>query len=110
MAVLGIDFDGTMVDGDYKPLPGLKDAINLLREKGHKIVINSCNNPKWIDKVLNNHDIRYDHICGIDGPSGKPNCDLFIDDKGYHFPYNGNWTDELPKIIERVKNLDNRKW
>lgn len=107
MAVIGIDFDGTMVDADYNALPGLKDAINQLREQNHKIVIHSANNKSWIERTLNNLDIRYDYIW--DG-KGKPNCDIFLDDKGYHFPYNGSWTDELPKIIDRLKGLDNRKW
>lgn len=107
MAVLAIDFDNTMVVGD-KPLPGIKDAINRLRELGHKIIVHSCNNTKWIERVLNNNDIRFDYIVTNDG--GKPLADLYIDDKGYHFPYNGDWNEELPRVLLRLEGLDNRKW
>jgi hydroxymethylpyrimidine pyrophosphatase-like HAD family hydrolase len=107
MAVLAIDFDNTMVSGD-QPLEGVKEAINILREQGHKIIIHSCNGTKWIKKVLDSNEIRYDFVCENDG--GKPLADLYIDDKGYHFPFNGSWTEELPKIQERIKGKDNRKW
>lgn len=112
MAVLAIDFDNTMVVGD-KPLPGVKEAINTLREQGHKVLIHSCNNPEWIGLVLTNNDIRYDAIYdgkGNKNHEGKPLADLYIDDKGYHFPHNGDWNLELPKILDRIKGLDNRKW
>lgn len=107
MAVLAVDFDNTMFEGD-KPLPGVKEAINILREKGHKIVIHSCNNKSWIERCLNNNDIRFDHIC--DNANGKPLADLYVDDKGYYFPYNGDWSEELPKILTRIEGKDNRKW
>lgn len=107
MAVVAIDFDNTMVNHD-QPLPFVKEAINSLREAGHKVIIHSCNNKSWIERTLNNNDIRFDHIC--DNDQGKPLADLYIDDKGYHFPYNGDWKAELPSIFERLKGLDNRKW
>src|SRR3954468_24038432 len=104
--LIGIDFDGTMFDRD-QPLPGVKDAINVLREKGHKVMIFSCNSTKWIEKCLNNHDIRFDYIWEGD----KPNCGLFIDDRGYRFPRNGDWSLELPKITEIVdKGVEPYKW
>lgn len=107
MALLAIDFDNTMVNGD-QPLPGVRQAINILREAGHKILIHSCNSSQWIERVLNNHDIRFDHIHSNN--DGKPLADLYIDDKGYHFPHNGDWNVELPNIVERLHGLDNRKW
>jgi hydroxymethylpyrimidine pyrophosphatase-like HAD family hydrolase len=104
MAVLAIDFDHTLVDGD-KLRPFAREAINILREKGHKIVIHSCNNWKWIEKVLDNSDVRYDHIWTGEG---KPLADLYVDDKGYH--YRGDWESEVNDILLRVEGLDNRKW
>jgi hydroxymethylpyrimidine pyrophosphatase-like HAD family hydrolase len=106
MAVIGVDLDNTLVLVD-KALEGAKEAINILREAKHKIVIHSCNNKSWIEKVLNNNDIRYDYIWD---QVGKPLCDLYVDDKGYHFPKNGNWNEQLPLILERLSGLDNRKW
>ena len=117
MAVIAIDWDATIVDERTNPLPGAIDAIKLLREKGHKVVINSCNDPKWIKKNLEEWGCPVDHIMGLGtGPTFKNKskvlADLYVDDRGYHFPYKGNWDNEIQKILEddRVKDKDNRKW
>lgn len=96
--IVAIDFDGTLVQHD-KALEGAKDAVNLLREKGHKIVIYSCNNRDWIKRVLDNNSIRYDWIYGKLEfmKEGKPVADLYIDDRGYRF--NGNWAEEIKDIL-----------
>ena len=108
MAVLAIDFDHTLVDGD-KPLEGAREAINILREEGHKIVIHSCNNTEWIKKVLNDNDIRFDYIWGSSSRrEPKPICDIYIDDKGFRF--SGSWKEDLPQILDLLKGFDNRKW
>lgn len=101
MAVIAVDLDHTLVEGD-KALPGAKEAINILREKGHKILIHSCNNYQWVERVLNDNDIRFDSIWER---KGKPVADLYIDDKGYRFA--GNWESELPAITELVSGFDN---
>ena len=104
MALIAVDFDHTLVEGD-KPRDGAKQAINILREKGHKILIYSCNETSWIKKVLDNADIRYD---GVYEGKKKPLADLYIDDKGYH--YKGDWLGEVDEILSRVGGMDNRKW
>ncbi|HVI39171.1 MAG TPA: hypothetical protein VM577_00795, partial [Anaerovoracaceae bacterium] len=100
--------DHTLVEGkDARPYA--KEAINILREAGYKIIIHSCNNKSWIEKVLNDNDIRYDYIwCAesVDKPTtfrndAKPVADLYIDDRGYHF--RGNWEKELPEILSRLE-------
>lgn len=108
MAVVAIDWDHTLMDGE-EWLPGAKDAIRLLREKGHKVCIHSCNNPAWIEKCLNNAGIVVDLVwkgkakeISLNGQ--KPVADLYIDDKGYHFQ--GNWPTEIHNVLDR---LDNRK-
>lgn len=108
MAVIAIDFDNTLVFVT-QPLEGAREAINALREAGHKIVIHTCNREAHVKQVLDNNDMRYDRIHGNES-KGKPLADLYIDDKGYHFPYNGSWLPELPEILARVEGLDNRKW
>ena len=108
MAVIAVDFDNVIVVGK-EPLPGARDAINLLRELGHKVLVHSCNREAWIKEVLDNNDMRYDKVHGNES-KGKPMADLYIDDKGYHFPYNGNWNEELPKVLARIEGVDNRKW
>lgn len=107
MGVVAIDWDNTLMSGK-EWLPGAKDALRRLREEGHKVIIHSCNGPKWIEKNLREAGLIVDHICEAD--QGKPLADLYIDDKGYHFPYNGDWSPELPKVLERLKDKDNRKW
>lgn len=98
MAVIAIDFDNTLVNGDV-PIPGAREAVNLLREMGHKVFIHSCNNKKWIQKVLDDNDIRYDYI--YDGGDGaKLVADLYVDDRGYHF--RGDWASEVIDILSRV--------
>ena len=108
MAVIAIDFDRTIVDDQYEPLEGAKKAINAFREAGHKVIIHSCNNPKWIEKVLTDHDIRFDDIWA--DQKGKPMADLYVDDRGYRF--NGNWNVESDEILqhEHIENKDTRKW
>ncbi len=109
MAVVAIDFDNTLVNGK-DALIGAREAINILRELGHKIIIHSCNEPEWIERVLNDNDIRFDLIWKGRAGVGKPLADLYVDDKGYHFPHNGNWSEELPAILVRLEGKDNRKW
>lgn len=108
MAVIAIDFDNTLVFA-VEPLNGAREAVNALREAGHKVVIHSCNREAHVKHVLDNNDIRYDRVHGNES-KGKPLADLYVDDKGYHFPYNGDWNVELPKVLARLEGLDNRKW
>lgn len=106
---LAIDFDGTIRDWDTsKPFPGARDAINLLREHGHKIMIHSCNNPTWIEQWLDDYDIRFDSIWGYTNPDcgHKPIAALYIDDRGYHFK--SNWPEDVKEILSRLKTVPER--
>lgn len=94
-----IDFDHTLVDHDL-PLPGAKEAIARLKEAGYAIMIHSCNNKEWIEKVMRVNDMHFDHIW--DG-QGKPAVDAYIDDRGVGF--DGNWT----KAVEEVLNMEKRR-
>lgn len=101
MALIAVDLDGTLVNGSAA-ITGAREAMNILREHGHKIMIFSCNSVDWVKKVLANNDIRYDSIYGDTYKDGKkPICDLYIDDRGYHFK--GDWIGELHKILKRVE-------
>lgn len=91
---IAIDFDGVICDWKDNPIAGVKDAISTLRERGYKIIIHSCNNPKYIEKWLNNNDIRFDSIWIDDG---KPVAEYYIDDHGVRF--NNNWTEILTEIL-----------
>jgi hydroxymethylpyrimidine pyrophosphatase-like HAD family hydrolase len=104
MALIGLDFDHTIVDGDVVR-DYAREAINIWREAGHKVVIHSCNNPRWIEKVLRENRIVVDHIWD---DKGKLLADLYVDDKGYH--YKGDWKSEVNDVLKRVEGMDNRKW
>lgn len=94
--VLAIDFDHTICDtaaprDSYHryppPLPGAREAISRLREKGYCILIHSCNAPKWIEEWMRHHDIRYDYIWG-ESPRDcgqKPVAHRYIDDRAMRF-------------------------
>ena len=94
MSTIAIDFDETIVEfprnpspgaranSTSKPMPGARDAINLLREQGHKIIIHSCNRAAYIEQVLNDNDIRYDSIWTKEG---KPVASIYLDDRGLRF-------------------------
>lgn len=107
MAVLAIDWDNTLMSGRTW-LPGAQDALKRLSELGHRVIIWSCNERNWIEKNLEEAGIVVDWVCRKD--DGKPVADLYIDDKGYHFPYNGDWNEDLPNVLLRLEGLDNRKW
>lgn len=113
-AVIAIDWDGTIVDSSTKVkdpelLPEAKKAIARFREEGHQVVIFSANNPKWIQKWLDEWGIVVDYIWD---DKGKLNADIFVDDKGYHKPFNDSWSGHIDNILNdpRVKGRDNRRW
>ncbi len=94
-----IDFDHTLVDHDMM-LPGAKEAIMRLKEAGYGIMIHSCNGKKWIEKVLRDNDVHFDHIWDS---VGKPAVDAYIDDRGVGF--DGDW----PAAVEAVLNMEKRR-
>lgn len=93
--IAAIDFDHTIWDSpNNQPMLGAKEAINLMREKGIKIVIHSCNSRNYIEKSMERTGLHYDWIW--DHP-GKPVADIYIDDRGYHFK---GWNDyEVDRML-----------
>lgn len=102
MARIAIDFDNTLVELDTA-LYGAKDAINILREQGHEIIIHSCNRVDWIEQVLRDCDIRYDSIWD---KKGKPVCHYYIDDRGIRFE--GDWKETVALVdqLEEKRRLE----
>ncbi len=98
-----IDFDGTLCKFEFPkvgpPEPGIKKAIERLKEKGYIIKIHSCRTAKYwgndiergthihlILEFLADNDIPYDElILDMD----KPIADVYIDDRAIR--YEGNW-------------------
>lgn len=90
-----VDFDHTIVHIDT-PIPGAKEALRALKDKGYMIIIYSCNNRDWIEKVLNNNEIPYDYIYDSNRDIGKPIATWYIDDRAIGF--RGNWNTVLEEI------------
>lgn len=97
--ILAIDFDNTIHDIDNpvvgkkmgKPLQGATEALELMNEQGHKIIIHTVRgNQKHIREWFEYYDIPYDEITNI-----KPKADWYIDDKSLHFD---NWANVLNTI------------
>jgi capsule biosynthesis phosphatase len=107
---LCIDVDGVIAsfkngDESYKdvlPLPGSVDALKLLRDQGHYIILNTARHMKttnsnlgqvlaWEGKNLFDwlakFEVPYDELY-----FGKPFCDLYIDDNAFRFE---NWNNTL---------------
>lgn len=104
MALIAIDWDGTIVDNmnhqmgeRFPPLfPQAKEAIRGFRAEGHKVMIFSCNNPKWIKECLEEYEIIVDYIW----EGAKPVYDLLIDDRNVEF--SGDWHEAYTKVGERL--------
>lgn len=113
-----IDIDGTLCEikqagqsyTEVKPLPGAVEKLKALKQAGHYIILATARHMKTCDanvglvlarqgKVLfdwlENHEIVFDEIW-----FGKPNADIYIDDRGFHF--NGNWNDIEIKDLESL--------
>ena len=118
---IAIDLDGTicpikpegMTYADLEPLPGAVERIRQLKEQGHTVIIltarhmKTCNGDvgKVIARVgkltldwLDRHGIPYDEV-----HFGKPNADLYIDDRGLRFTGWDAVTDEAIALNARDK-------
>lgn len=96
MAVIVVDFDGTLVENKYPKVGKLrknaKEVMMRLMEDGHEIVINTCRAGIFegaVYEFMDKHEIPYDYInCnlpklieqyGMD--CRKISGDIYIDDK-----------------------------
>lgn len=101
--VIGIDFDYTLWDTlNNRPMPGAHEALDRIHESGHAVLIHSCNNPKWIRKVCEEHNLRVEYVWGEAGmEAGKPVCAIYVDDRAHYF--RGNWAEEVEEVLARVE-------
>ncbi len=107
-----VDLDGTICPikgtgesyADLPVLPGAAERIAALRRNGHYIIIQTARNMatrqanvgqviKHVGKItldwLERHGIEYDEI-----HFGKPNADIYIDDRALRFTDWADITDE----------------
>lgn len=115
-----IDIDGTICQikqihqsyADVLPLPGAVEKLKRLKKDGHYIILATARHMKTCEanigvviakqgkillQWLEDYDIQYDEIW-----FGKPNADLYIDDRAYRFE--GNWENILPENLVKIAN------
>lgn len=119
---IAIDFDKTIhryskgyLGGEIydPPFDGCRKALELLQEQGYKIIIYSVRNLDHPDHHtgkleanqiaqmktwFKNYHIPYDSFWT---EPGKPQVDLFIDDKGYRFT--GNWSTAVFEVLNLLQ-------
>ena len=114
---IAIDFDGVLHryskgwnGGEIydSPVPGAKEALQKLKDAGHKLYIFSTRSNKMFKKKdtpdqdvlmkawMEKHGIVFDKIWSF----GKPMADIFIDDRNIAF--RGDWT----KTFEEIKRFE----
>ena len=101
MRTIACDFDGVIHDWAHPkpgrkmglPMPGTKEALELLKSAGYTIMIHSCNRPQVIKDFMSYYQLPYDSIW--EG-QGKPVADAYLDDKGLRFE---NWNETLAAIL-----------
>ena len=99
--IIAVDFDHTIHDTDHPkpgrrmgpPIVGAIDALTQLKEQGHTIIVHSVWGSKKdiIGDWMSFYNIPYDDITNI-----KPEADIYIDNKGYHFI---TWSQTLEDIL-----------
>jgi hypothetical protein len=104
---IAVDFDHTIRDTGFtdEPLPGARDAMALIHENGHKIMIFSCNDKDHIEQWMRNHDIWFDAIW--DG-KGKVVAAAYIDDRGVAF--RGDWQQSVEEALALVEGRPVRRY
>lgn len=113
---IAIDLDGTICPvkqsdqgySDLKPLPGAAERIRNLRKAGHYVIILTARNmgtcQSNLGKVMKNigkltldwleeHGIEYDEIY-----FGKPNAEIYLDDRAIRFTV---WADVTAESLEQ---------
>jgi 2-hydroxy-3-keto-5-methylthiopentenyl-1-phosphate phosphatase len=108
-----VDFDGTICEdnkfpGFGKPMPGVKEALDRLKEAGLDIVILSCrfdpNSPKMMEEQkrkmaewLDEHEIPYTRI--DEGTEGKVQGLCYVDNKALHYEGGNDWERICKEIL-----------
>ena len=118
---ISIDLDGTICElrkesqsySELKPVEGAIERIRQLKEEGHYIIICTARNMatcegnlgkvmKNIGKItldwLDHHGIEFDEIY-----FGKPNAEIYIDDRSIRFEEWGAITKELLETKRKLK-------
>jgi hydroxymethylpyrimidine pyrophosphatase-like HAD family hydrolase len=107
------DFDGVIaeyegfVDAQHvgKPIAEVVEAMRMLKEQGHKIVVHSTRSPDLLRDYCREHEIPFDYINEnpdlVGENPGKPVAYVYIDDRTVC--YKGQSAADLVKEITEFK-------
>lgn len=97
---VAIDWDHCLFEHTTDSLlPGAKEAVQRIREAGHRVVIFSCNVPSFIREKCQENDLEVDEIYDS---HGKMLATCYIDDRGIAF--RGDWKTTCDEALEFVWN------
>ena len=106
---IAIDWDWTLWNtSTQEPMPGAHDALDRFHERGWKVVIHSCNNPPFIRKMCEEHNLPIDAIWG-ESPmdsGAKPVAAVYIDDRALAFT---TWDEATSRALEMVADRPVRR-
>jgi len=110
-----LDFDGTICAFKFpdvgEPIPGVKEALEKIKEMGYRIVIHSVRTASYwnsgdenfrpcqehikiIEEYMEKHHLPYDDIWLAD----KPIAIAYVDDRAVRFK--GSWKEVIDEIVE----------
>lgn len=102
---VAIDWDHCLFEHTTDSLlDGAKEAVQRIREAGHRVIIHSCNNEPFIREKCVEHGLEVDEIwIGY----GKPLAAVYLDDRAIGF--SGNWKQTCDEALEFVFNRPVRR-
>lgn len=89
------------------PIRSTIETIRILRGEGHQIILMTARYESDLEVTkewLSTHGVPYDRLI-----MGKPNADLYIDDKNYPRPYNPNDLCHYSRILEEATRHAGRR-
>ncbi len=111
--IIGLDFDGTVVEHDFPYIGAMKEDADIYLRKmvddGHRIILWTCRENSYLIQAIQfMKDIGVEIVSANEndpqthfGPSRKILCDVFIDDRNL-----GGIPETWKEIYELVKKED----
>ena len=113
MAVIGIDFDGTLIEQEeypstrMKPLPYAISSLKKLAKMGHKLILCSARYG-WYRQLARGFIMAHNLPIEVPKSRIKPSCDIYIDDRNFGCE-NINWKEIVAEIERRTYVQSNKK-